>query len=252
MLGFIPAWIWGVILVLGVLGLVFRNKLSDMLGGVGSVVGLKKTTTLLVLVILAIFMGGVGVVTNFWSGLKPASITTANGQAVSLSDVGEMTLKIHDGLVNASTTDDTVDSSDKFMTFYAPDADIMEGEEIAFNITVGRSNIAEDTAIKVTCVLPDKDITASEDCIALKTAGEINLDFVGARDSGTHIDDNTVYTYVDFSEGTGSKNIKVKFDQDESFHDAMTDLQDYVDVTCTLTTADGQSDQVVARIYADS
>ena len=106
---------------------------------------------------------------------------------------------------------------------------------------------------KVTCTLPDKDVSASEDCLAQKTAGKIDMDFTGGdnRDTGTHIGDNSVYTYLDFAEGDGSETLLVKFDQDESYHDAMTDLQDYVDITCVINSDSG-SDQVVVRIYADS
>lgn len=250
-LDFIPTWIWGVILVVALIGVFSRNKLSNMLGGAGSILGLNRQTTLYVLLGLAVFMGGWGVVAGMWTGLSGTSTASVVGGVVAGSTFGEMTLKIHDGITNVTTTEDTVDATDKFMTFYSADATMLEAEEFKFNISIDRSSIAEDASAKVTCTVPDKDVSASEDNIALKSAGKIILDYVGARNTGTAEGDNAVYTYADMSEGTGSKNIQVKFDLDESYHDAMTDLQDYVDVTCVVES-DAGTDQVVARIYADS
>jgi len=177
--------------------------------------------------------------------------STPQPASIVLGTFGEMNVKIHDGLANTTATEDTVDETDKFMTIYSADASIEEAEEYAFNISIGRSLIAEDVSVKVTCAIQDKDVSSSEDNLALKSGGKIILDFVGARNTGTAEGDNAVYTYVDMSEGTGSKNIQVKFDQDESYHDAMTDMTDYVDVICTIKS-DSATDSVTARIYADA
>jgi len=107
-LDFIPTWIWGVILVVALIGVFSRNKLSNMLGGAGSILGLNRQTTLYVLLGLAVFMGGWGVVAGMWTGISGTSTASVAGGVVVGSTFGEMTLKIHDGLANATTTEDTI------------------------------------------------------------------------------------------------------------------------------------------------
>jgi hypothetical protein len=86
-LSFIPAWIWALVLVFGVLGLFFRNSISNAMGMIGRPLGLKITTTLVILSLLAIFAGGFGVVTGYYtqftSGGTIASITGAEQPAVT-------------------------------------------------------------------------------------------------------------------------------------------------------------------------
>jgi hypothetical protein len=250
-LDFIPTWIWGIILVLGILGLLFKNKLSNMLGGVGSVVGLNRQTTLMVFVVLAIVAGGFGFITSMISGFGIGAATVTGNGAQPLpagATFGNMNVLIHDGLVNATTTSDSVDASNKFMTIYTTDANIAEADYYAWNLTVGRDSVTDASTVKVVCTVPNKDLTASEDSLALKSAGKIVASFVGARDSGT-VEGNSVTTYIDYDVGTGSANIQFKFEQDESYEDAMTPYQDYVDATCVLTSDTG-SDSTVTRIYA--
>jgi len=246
-LDFIPLWIWAIVLVAGVIGLVFKNKFSTMLGQVGKPLGLKVQTTLIALSVIAILMGGWGAVTSYTSGIELGTATV-----VADLTFGEMNVKLTDGMSNSTSTEDVIDASNVFMTIYSADASLVESDEYSFNITIGRTNIAEDGSAKVSCVLLDGDVTASESSLALKSAGKTTLDYQGARDTGTiEADKLTVWTYVDFAEGDGSQEIEVKFDQDESYHDAMTDLTDYVDTTCTITS-DAGTKTTVTRIYADS
>jgi hypothetical protein len=250
-LNFIPATIGAVLLALGVLGIFMNNKLSNTVGSVGKVVGLKKQTTFITFIVIGLLVGGFGVISGLVGNIGIGTASITGQDAVAGATFGTMTLKLTDGISNATTTEDTIDDSDKFMTIYSADASIEEDDEYSFNITIGRSSIAEDASAKVTCVLPDGDVSASEGSLAKKSGGKVTLAFIGARDTGTHSDDYTVWTYVDFSEGTGSSVIEVNFDADESYHDAMTDLQDYVDVDCSVS-ADGSTDSTTVRIYADS
>ena len=84
--------------------------------------------------------------------------------------------------------------------------------------------------------------------MADKTSGKIDLDI---NDGGTHSDDNTVYKLISFSAGTANAEAEIAFDQEETYHDGMVDMDDYVDVVCTVSDVD-QSLTTTTRIKANS
>lgn len=192
----------------------------------------------------------------------PSVVSTAdiinfgNDDVDSVSDYGVLSITLSDGVVNDSTgvdsttTEDYLNDEQDFMTFYSADANIIDGEEYGFNATIERSKVAEDVNVKVTCSVPDKElsgVTATN--LIEKTSGKIDLTFVGSgiSSTGKHIDDNSVYTYVTFAEGDGVEVIQVNADQEETYHDGMTDLDDYVDIVC-----DAEGVPFTARVYANS
>ena len=160
---------------------------------------------------------------------EPAQIVS------EVSDYGSLNVILSDGLSNTTTTEDYLNDDKDVMTIYSADANILDGEEYAFNATIQRSEIAEDVNLKVTCTIPDKELSGvTADNIAEKTAGKIDLDYVGATSTGKHLDDNSVWTYVAFAEGYGSKEIQIKFDHEETYHDAMVDMDDTAEVNCNV------------------
>jgi hypothetical protein len=194
-------------------------------------------------------MGGFGVIQGWASGvgLGTATITPTAPEEVS-SVTGEVTITMSDGLSNATTTEDYLNDAEDFMTIYSADASINDGEEYAFNVTIERQYVSEDANIKVTCKSEDKELSGvTADNIIEKTGGQIDLDFVGATSTGTHSDDNTVWSYVAMAEGTGSATIQVKMDAEETYHDGMGDLDDYADVEC-----DADGTPFTLRILANS
>ena len=248
-LEFIPAYVWAIILIAGVLGLFMRNRISNIIGGIGRPLGLKVQTTLIILSVVAIMAGGFGVIQDWASGIGigVAEITDEAPEVVG-TVTGAVTVTLSDGLSNATTTEDYLNDDEDFMTIYSADASIADGEEYAFNATIQRQFISEDANILVTCTVPDKELAGvTADNIAEKTGGQIDLDYVGTTSTGTHSTDNTVWTYLALAEGTGSGNIQIKFDAEETYHDGMADLDDYVDVTC-----DADGTPFTLRILANS
>ena len=73
-LSFIPIWLGVGLAVLGLGGLFFKNKISDALGIVGKPLGLKVTTTLMILGIVGIIVGGASI-TGFVGGLLTPDVT---------------------------------------------------------------------------------------------------------------------------------------------------------------------------------
>lgn len=234
-----------VFLAVGVLGLV-SAKFRTMLRGIPVVSKFLKPEIMSVLFItVGVLAGGIAGVSSY---LNVGSLTGADD--VLVGTAGALDLTIHDGLSNATTTEDYYNDDDTFLTFYSADASILDGEEYLWNITIERSLVAEDVSIKVSCSVPDKEISGvTADNIAEKTSGQIDLDI---NDGGKHSDDNTVYKYFAMAEGTGSLEVQVAFDQEETYHDGMVDLDDYVDAVCVITADDGTSASVSTRIYADS
>lgn len=218
----------------------------------------------------AVFIGlAVWGLVAYLPGVDTASISLSGNDPVTQAGIGGLLLTMSDGLTNTSgtavTTEDTIDDTDKFLVFYSADANIADGEEYQFNITVERLSVDSAGSIDVACTSPDKEIdgvTAKN--IVEKTAGEIDLDFEGPLGSGSvagltskagkHTNGgNTVETRITFPEAVSSVEIQVKADQEETYHDGMTDLQDYAEITCVFSNADeGVSDSTRTRIYADS
>lgn len=80
----IPVWLPAILLVLGVVGLVFKNQFSNMLGKVGSPFGLKVNTTLIILSVVAIALGGFTTISSFASNgfhLGTASLSESSNVA---------------------------------------------------------------------------------------------------------------------------------------------------------------------------
>lgn len=251
--GIISTGVGAILLVAGVLALL-SARVRTMLRAIPVANKLfNPMTWAVILIVVGFLAGGLGVVSSY-VGLDTANIGGGNDGNLQQGVIGDMTVVMSSGISNDTATEDVIDDSDKFMTFYSADATIAESEYYWFNVTVGRSSISEDGAIKVTCSAPDQDVSASEDNLLLKSAGEVVLTYgANARDSGTHADDFTVVTYVDFAEGDGSQVVQVKAQHDESYHDAMTDLQDYYDIDCVFQPLDGGASQSTkTRVYADS
>ncbi len=178
------------------------------------------------LVIIAIIIFAI------YSGQKePAQIVTEE-EAITY---GILSVTLHDGLSHVTTTEDYLNDAEDVMTIYSANASIADGEEYAFNVTIQRSTIAEDVNLKVTCTIPDKEISGvAAKNICEKTAGQIDLDYVGASSTGHYATDNSVWTYVAMAEGTGSAEIQVKFDQEETYHTGMADMDDTAEVNCDV------------------
>jgi hypothetical protein len=175
-----------------------------------------------------------------------ANLIPKSGTQDEVTDyVGSIeSLTIHDGLSNASTSEDSVNSDMDVMSVLSADATMVDGEEYAFNLTIGRSEVAYAGKVYVECSAPDKEldgVTALN--LVEKTAGKIDLDFVGMDDNtGTHTGGGeSVKTAVTFAAGTSTKNIEVKFDQEETYHDGMTDLQDSFEVVCEVSKSSDMS-----------
>lgn len=253
-MGFITPIIAGVLLIIGVLGIVFKNRFALMIAKINPLFPAKMTLS--VITIVALVSGGITGIGALWS-MATATITGEVAEAPAVEGVstfGAISVQLSDGIVNASsatgrtTTEDYLNDAEDFMTFYSADASIIDGEEYIFNATIQRSAIAEDANLKVTCASPDKELSGvTADNLITKTAGQINLDYLGTTSTGTHSTDNEVWTYVAFAEGVGSQEIEIGFDHVEAYHDGMADLDDYVDVTC-----DVEGVPFTARVYANS
>lgn len=241
----ISAGLGAIFLIVGVLGLLSK-KVRAVLRGIP--IGNPQLWSIIFLV-LGLVTGGSAYLMN----LSTASIGGGEnpfGVNDQMATIGALDLKIHDGLANATTTEDYYNDDDTFLTFYSADASIADGEEYAWNITIDRQLASEDGVVTVSCNIPDKEISGvTADSLAEKTAGQVDLDI---NDGGRHSDDNTVYKSFALAEGTISQEVQIAFDQEETYHDGMTDLDDYVDVVCSITGDDGASASVTTRIYADS
>ncbi len=249
MLEFIPVYVWGILLLVGILGLVFKNSLSTRIAStLGSPLGLKTSTALMILLIGALAFGGIGVVQG-WAGGVMGTATVTGIDAVE-GTCGLLNVKLHDGLSNDSTSEDYLNDAKDFMSVYSADAEMTDGLEYVFNATIYRSNVGEDCNLKIACTMPDKELAGvTENTLAEKTSGQIDLDI---NDEGTHSDDNTVWTYVALSESTVSTDVEIAYDHDEEYHDGMTDLDDYTDLSCSATAQDGNVVTWTHRVLANS
>ncbi len=172
------------------------------------------------------------------------------GSGVSVSGSGVSAVILSAGNVNATTNVDFLNDREDVMTIYLSDADIVDGEEISFNATIQRRSIIEDERVKVTCSMSDQTISGvTLTNLIEKTDDKIDLDIREASDSGviigfantgtdrgTHLGSNTVYQYVDFSEGDGEETVYIAFDQEETWQDGMTDYDTEARLGCN---ADG-------------
>lgn len=218
------AWI-----VLAGLVWIFKSKLSFLRG----VSNLKAA---LVILLTGVFVTGV-------VGLGSLGFSAAGTPTAVTGALGSLSVKMHDGLVNATTTSDHVNDAYDVMTFYVADANIADGEEIIFNVTLERSDVSSAGSVTLSCTIPDKELSGvTADNIAEKTSGKVDLDI---NDAGTHADDNTVSKVITFAEGTAVAEVQVAFDQEETWEDGMTAYDEYAEVKCTAG-----SESFKAVIYA--
>lgn len=197
-------------------------------------------------IVVGFLAGGIGYYQGLIGGVSTASIIQ-KGEVVD--NVGLLTVKLHDGLNNASTSSDYLNDEEDFMTIYSVDADIEGDEEIKFNATIYREKVGEDANLKVSCTIDDKELSGvTVDNLADKTGGQIDLDI---NDAGTHSDDNTVWLYKAYSESTNELEFEIAFDQEETYHDGMSDLDDYIDVKC-IAESGSQSVDFTLRVLANS
>ncbi len=245
-LGFITAGVGAVLLIIGVLAL-FSARIRTFLRGIPVANKIfSPMTWAVVFIVVGFLAGGVGVVSNY-VGVGDISLTSEEAQTTS---IGGLDLKVHDGLANTTATEDYYNDDETELTFYSADANIADGEEYKWNITAERKEASEAGVILVSCNIPDKEISGiTANNLAEKTGGQVDLDI---NDGGKHSDDNTVYRRFALSEGTISQEIEVAFDQEETYHDGMTDLDDYVDITCTVSEEGTSiSSSVRTRVYTD-
>jgi hypothetical protein len=214
----------------------------------------SKTFTGLALLIVALALGYF--IFSGQAGNAVADVTSKfSGTEKLTDDVGEIELiKIHDGLSNVTTTEDSLNDAETEMTFLSADANIDDGEEYAFNITFDREKVANAGKVYLECSAPDKEIdgvTAKN--LIEKTAGDIDLVFVGADSSGTSKGTKVTTTHT-FSAGEGSASIQVTADHEETYHDGMTDIQDNFQITCKVSPNKDMSNakSVTAVIKANS
>lgn len=116
-LDFIPPMWAGIMLIVGVLGLVFRNKLAVSIAKINPVFPAK--TTLMIVGIVGIIAGGIGWITSTTSGLTDslgtASITQVEAVPLHGTDITcihtTRSLSSSEGNLNASFQDDPADRS---------------------------------------------------------------------------------------------------------------------------------------------
>jgi len=237
---------WGaIILLIGVLGLVLKVKFAQQIARWNPL--LPVNTTLLVLCIIGGLLGGVMLIVGIVTGLaEKAEIITPDVEELP-ETTGQVNVLLSGGLANSTSTEDHYNDAKDFLTFYSADANIEDAQDYSFNATIERSLIAEDANVKVTCTVPDKELSGiTDDNLIDKDSGQIDLVFGGdATSTGSYTDDNTVWTYVAFAEGAGSKVVTHTLEHVEAYHDGMEDYDDYVNINCN---ADGVP--YTARIYS--
>lgn len=206
----------------------------------------KMGATIVALALLAFSIWGLVIALPGFTG----TATVFPGNEVATATVlGTLDVKLSGGLSNVTTTEDYYNDDEDFITFYSADANIADGEEYSYNATIERTKVTYAGAITVTCTIPDKEISGvTADNLAEKTAGKIDLDL---NDGGNFVDDNTVKKIYSFAEGTSSTVVEIAFDHEETYHDGMVDLDDYVDMNCVATGDAGESVSWTARFYAD-
>lgn len=148
---------------------------------------------------------------------------------------GIRSIKIHDGLSNVTTTEDSVNGAGDEMSVLSADANIADGEKYYYNLTIKRMSADKIETYDLKIVAEDKEIdgvTARN--LIEKTAGKLDMTIVGADDSGTIDLDESVTTTITFDEGVISKEVQIYFDQEETYHDGMVDLQDSFEVDSSV------------------
>lgn len=146
---------------------------------------------------------------------------------------GVTSVLLHDGLVNATTTSDFLNDAEDEMTFYITDANILDGEEILFNVTLRRDDTREDHRAKVTCYMPDQKLTGvTLENLIESTNDDLDIDINDAGD----VTKNTIVYYADFTEGDGEVEIQIAYDQEETWEDGMTAYDTVATLSCN---ADG-------------
>lgn len=233
------------ILILAVLGLLLGVFLLFGKSKIRS--SNKMGATIVALALLAFSIWGLVIALPGFTG----TATVFPGNEVATATVlGALDVKLSGGLSNATATEDYYNDDEDFVTFYSADANIADGEEYSYNATIERTKVTYAGAITVTCTIPDKEISGvTADNLAEKTAGKIDLDL---NDGGNFVDDNTVKKIYSFAEGTSSTVVEIAFDAEETYHDGMVDLDDYVDMNCVATGDAGESVSWTARFFADS
>lgn len=126
-LSFIPAWLAATLLVVGVLGLLFKNRLSMMIARVNPL--FPAQTTLMVFAVLGILAGGFGVITAAVSGFSVASIGGGDKDAGNLPVSAQMLERCEyaSGISNATAAFTArADPSDPRSVFIDLDRDIWD------------------------------------------------------------------------------------------------------------------------------
>lgn len=144
MLEIIPIWLAVTMTLLGVTGLIFRNKLSNMVAQVGSPLGLKVKTTLMILAIIGIVAGGGSAIVGYATGVMgTASILPQAQQATDMSNldcriatVAGMTASTTGNSTDASYSADTVDET--HYTAYLRNVTAMGSGTITANLSCER------------------------------------------------------------------------------------------------------------------
>lgn len=202
-----------------------KFKLFNKLG-LGSIPSTMQFWGLIVSGLL-ITGAGAGIVGNL--GMSATAVNDNIVTADSL--IGEVEIQLAGMTSNATdVTTEYYNTNADIMTYYTTDALNAEGEDQNFTLTISRSAVSEDAVLRLSCNMPDLELTGETDkTLAQKTSGKVDL----WLDSNQKFsDDNTVYKDVVFSEGTSSVTVNVEYDHDESYHDAMTDYEDVYTIFC--------------------
>jgi hypothetical protein len=208
--------VWGALALLVLFG---QQKNIPLLNGV------SRNMALIVTIGGFILTGGLGAI----SGLSTGSVLADN------QDAGDVTVVLSGGVVGTTTSldyyHDTFGGNDDEVKFYVTDASVADGGYINVTATIERTSVKDATTIEVSCNAPDQEISGiTADSLVEKTNGEVDLTIGG---SGTHRNDNTVVKNVAYAEGDASETVVISFEQEETYQDAMSELDDQYVISCT-------------------
>lgn len=231
MLG-IPIVVWGVVLIVAILGLVFRNRLALAIARIFPFFNAR--TTLLLLGILAVVLGGFGVIMGWITGIT-GTLGVAGITPVAELPAGNMDYCIYSSASTqllASENISVVQDPNTVNTvfFYAEESLATGEDDIWINFTCFRAgDIYEDTSVKVTA---EGDTFRSE--ISTTDISEYRIIETSARPSAVFSGEYEQKIYLDESAEATTSDSKEKLDVTYSEGEKSRDV-------CIFTTIDRTS-----------